>query len=125
MRSIKDLEKGVVVTATILLMAMPVWAGNGKGSGAGHGSGTRTQSRSRDGSCQDAVEKQQDRQFVTADLSKLFLKQQLHDPDQMRDGSCDDFIEQQKDSNLLARDTIRDYIWLKKQLKDESCLEDA
>ncbi|MBM9614985.1 hypothetical protein JWJ90_11890 [Desulfobulbus rhabdoformis] len=43
----------------------------------------------------------------------------------LKDGSCQKAVEHKVEAKLLAGDVIRDYIRLKKQLKDESCLVDA
>ena len=65
MRSTKNLGKGLMVGMTIVLMALPVWAGNnGKGSSSGKGSGDRTQSRSKD--CQGTIDFNQEGRLLVA-----------------------------------------------------------
>lgn len=87
MRSTKDLGKGLMVAAVIVLIAMPVWAGNGKGKGTGagngSGSGSRTKSQTRDGSCQDAMEQQESSRLLAGDAIRDYIRQQKR----LKDGS--------------------------------------
>lgn len=93
MRSTKDLGKGLMVAAAIVLIAMPVWAGNGKGTGAGNGSGsgTRTKSQTRDGSCQDAMEQKESSRLLAGDAIRDYIRQQKR----LKDGSCLVVVEEE------------------------------
>lgn len=91
MRSTKDLGKGLMVAAAIVLIAMPVWAGNGKGTGAGNGSGSRTKSQTRDGSCQDAMEQKESSRLLAGDAIRDYIRQQKR----LKDGSCLVVVEEE------------------------------
>jgi hypothetical protein len=86
MHTKKNLVQGLLIAATIMLMAMPVWAGNGQGKSSGKGSGTRTQNRIRERSGQEAIEQNAMKQNLAAHPVLLLMGDRVQQ--QLQDETC-------------------------------------